>query len=152
MKIFWYSYNIIIRIPKIPSSAISLAAVKPASVILASLPSKILILSTVVGSGTNDSFITVFRGSTNLATPTSPSGRTPSFSGDFYNNPSSGLSRSYSIIYLDSPSTTSSTTYEIAGCIWETAPILYINRAENDADAGYQTRAVSTLIVMEIAG
>lgn len=121
-----------------------------ASITPASASNKILILANVLGSSSNNSFLSVFRGSTNLASPTSPSGRTPAFAGDFYNNPSSALTRTYSIIYLDSPSTTSSTTYKLGVTIWGTSPVIYINRAENDADTGYQPRGVSTLILMEI--
>ena len=122
------------------------------SITPSSTSNKILILASLMGSSSNDGFVTLFRNSTNLSSPTSPSGRTPSFTGDYYNNPSSGLSRNYPIIYLDSPSTTSSTTYKLGACVWETSPIFYVNRAENDTDSGYQTRAVSTLVVMEISG
>jgi hypothetical protein len=122
------------------------------SITPSSSSNKILILANVMGSSSNNSFLSVFRGSTNLATPTSPSGRTPAFAGDFINTPNTAFTRTYSIIYLDSPATTSSTTYKLGATIWESSPVLYINRAENDVNNGYQPRGVSTLIVMEIAG
>jgi hypothetical protein len=121
------------------------------SITPSSASNKILILANVVGHGTNNSFLTAIRGSTNLAVPTSPSTRTPSFSGDFRTVGETSRTISMPIIFLDSPSTTSATTYKLGASIWG-GNTLYINRSELDADAGYQTRAVSTLTVMEIAG
>ena len=121
------------------------------SITPSSASNKILILANVLGGSDNNSFMTVFRGATNLATPTSPSGRTPALAGDFVYFPNAAYTRTWSIIFLDSPSTTSSTTYKLGGAIWG-ANSLYINRAANDVDAGYQPRAVSTLTLMEIAG
>jgi hypothetical protein len=122
------------------------------SITPSSASSKILILANVIGSSSNNSFLSVFRCSTNLASPTSPSGRTPTFSGDFVNGADNDRSSANTIIYLDSPSTTSSTTYKIGVTIWADGTTTYINRAESDNDAGWQPRAVSSLILMEIAG
>jgi len=121
------------------------------SITPASASNKILILANVLGSSSNNSFLSVFRGATNLAVPTSPSGRTPTFAGDYLNGVDNDRSSTNTIIYLDSPSTTSSTTYKIGVSIWSTQSV-YINRAETDTDLGWQPRAVSSLILMEIAG
>ena len=121
-----------------------------ASITPASASNKILILANVLGSAANNSFLSAFRGSTNLASPTSPSVRTSAFAGDFHNGANDDFSRTWSIMYLDSPSTTSSTTYKLAVTIWGTGTTIYINRAETDTDAGWQPRAVSSLILMEI--
>ncbi len=121
-----------------------------ASITPASASNKILILANVLGSSSNNAFLSVFRGATNLAVPDSPSGRTPTFSGDYVNGVDNDRSSTNTIIYLDSPSTTSSTTYKLGVTIWSTGPIVYINRAESDNDAGWQPRAVSSLILMEI--
>jgi hypothetical protein len=54
--------------------------------------------------------------------------------------------------YLDSPATTSSTTYTVyARCHSATYPVL-INTCENDADAGQTSRTVSSITLLEIAG
>jgi hypothetical protein len=56
-----------------------------------------------------------------------------------------------SMNFLDSPATTSSTTYklQISGA---TAGVTnYINRDQRDDDGGYEPRGVSTITVMEIA-
>ena len=120
------------------------------SITPSSASNKILILANVMGSADNNSFLTVFRGATNLASPTSPSNRTPAFAGDFNNGANNDFSRTWSIMFLDSPSTTSSTTYKLGITIWSDNTV-YINRAETDNDAGWQPRGVSSLILMEIA-
>ena len=122
------------------------------SITPSSTSNKILILASLNGSSTNNGFASLFRGSTNLASPTSPSGRVPSFTGDYWNGSNTALTKTYPIIYLDSPSTTSSTTYKLAATIWETSPIFYVNRAEDDTDIGYRQRGVSTITAIEIAG
>jgi hypothetical protein len=122
-----------------------------ASITPSSTSSKILILANVMGYSDNNSFLSVFRGATNLAVPTSPSGRTPAFSGDFQQESSHSLGNvlTLPIKYLDSPSTTSSTTYKLGITIWSTATV-YINRSSNDGNFGWQPRGVSSLILMEI--
>jgi hypothetical protein len=55
---------------------------------------------------------------------------------------------SYAITFLDSPSTTSSTTYKVQTLA--TAQTTYINRTVTDTDAASYPRGISTLTVMEI--
>ena len=119
------------------------------SITPSSASNKILILANVIGHGSNNAFLSAFRGSTNLASPTSPSSRTPSLSGDYRITADTYRTASMPIMFLDSPATTSSTTYKLAGTIWDSNS-LYINRSASDDDTGYQNRAVSTLTVMEI--
>ena len=53
--------------------------------------------------------------------------------------------------YLDSPATTSSTTYKMQ--VFTTAGTFCVNRSGRDADtSGYDGRGVSSITVMEIAG
>ena len=54
------------------------------------------------------------------------------------------------IMYLDSPATTSSTTYKIQ-IRAQSATTVYINRASDDSDNGATPRTASTITVMEIA-
>jgi hypothetical protein len=55
--------------------------------------------------------------------------------------------------FLDTPNTTSATTYKIqAGLHYGSAQNLYINRPYTDDDATYITRGISTLTAYEIAG
>tara|TARA_A100000164_G_scaffold19988_1_gene16049 strand:+ start:110 stop:679 length:570 start_codon:yes stop_codon:yes gene_type:complete len=63
-----------------------------------------------------------------------------------------GSQLTYSMKYLDSPSTTSQLTYAVY-CKSSTGPIVYINRSGRDNNAAtYDGRSISTLTVYEIAG
>ena len=55
--------------------------------------------------------------------------------------------------YLDSPSTTSSTTYQIyVGDPNNSGGTFYLNRLKRDDDQVYEPRCISSITVMEIAG
>lgn len=63
---------------------------------------------------------------------------------------STGMALNFS--YLDSPSTTSSTTYSLRlGHASGETQTIYLNRSSTDTDASYGFRAASTLTVMEIS-
>ena len=72
--------------------------------------------------------------------------------GTFYQNVSGDMNNS-GINYLDSPSTTSSTTYKL---MWAVKGVgtagIYLNRAAGDADGAAQRRSASSIILMEIEG
>ena len=55
-----------------------------------------------------------------------------------------------SMAFLDSPATTSATTYKVQGI--SDASSIVVNRVGTDADAAYTYRSVSTITVMEIKG
>jgi hypothetical protein len=55
-----------------------------------------------------------------------------------------------SMNFLDSPATTSSTTYKLQ-IISDGGQTHYINRNARDEDGSYEPRGVSTITVMEIA-
>ena len=57
----------------------------------------------------------------------------------------------YTINFLDSPSTTSSTTYKIQGKCQSGATGV-INRSGSDSNADYGLRTASTITVMELSG
>ena len=125
-----------------------------------STSNKILLMANVVHAASNDSFLTILRGgstglaggaSNNLAVPTSPGSRQPTFTGDGSVTNTGYQSVTQSITFLDSPSTTSSTTYNVGASIHSTST-LYINRTDTDNNAGWQPRGVSTLTAMEIKG
>ncbi len=56
-----------------------------------------------------------------------------------------------SCVYVDSPATTSSTTYGISVCSTSSSRTIYLNRTYSDADANYSGRSASSITVMEIA-
>jgi hypothetical protein len=58
------------------------------------------------------------------------------------------------INFLDSPSTTSATTYKIQWNITydNGTPIIYLNRSVDDSDSSSRARTASSIIAMEVAG
>lgn len=67
--------------------------------------------------------------------------------------PSTADIDSKNMTWLDSPATTSTTTYKIQVAVPNSSSYnVYVNRASNDSDAAYQSRVVSTITVMEVAG
>lgn len=54
--------------------------------------------------------------------------------------------------FLDSPNTTSATTYKLQGSVLTGSAIFYIGRTQYDGDNLNATRVPSTITVMEIAG
>jgi len=56
-----------------------------------------------------------------------------------------------SAVHLDSPSTTSATTYKVQFLAFDGTP-MYINRSNSDTDAYYTGRTVSSITVMEVSG
>lgn len=66
-----------------------------------------------------------------------------------------GYSQRSSAMFLDSPSTTSATTYKIQAInrVDTSGGTMYINRTEQDRNTiGYDPRGVSSITVMEVAG
>lgn len=64
-----------------------------------------------------------------------------------YNN---NITAAYS--FLDSPNTTSATTYKLQGTLGSTySGTMYINRTPGDINASYGSRTTSTITVMEVA-
>ena len=52
-------------------------------------------------------------------------------------------------VFLDSPATTSATTYKVQTKRGDSGTV-YINRTENDADNGNRSRSISSITVMEV--
>jgi hypothetical protein len=106
--------------------------------------SKILVFSTVViGQNTGDGFLRLMRDSTAIAAGTSGSGIFNGFgmTATTYNN----QFFSSTVTFLDSPATTSATTYKIQGVA--NTGTLYVNRRGADTTYG----GFSSIIVMEIS-
>lgn len=55
-----------------------------------------------------------------------------------------------SMTFLDSPATTSATTYKVQ-ILSDQSGSVYINRTAGDADASYMARGVSSITLMEVA-
>ena len=64
---------------------------------------------------------------------------------------SNNLIDNFSINFLDSPSTSSATTYKLQGKV-QSGQNFVINRSDVDSDASFGLRTASSITVMEIAG
>ena len=114
--------------------------------------SKVLVfvsLNMSVASNTYNVGARLVRGSTVIgSTPDSPSNRMQVFGGG--RNSNSASLEHYTINYLDSPSTTSATTYGVQ-ISSQNGGTAYVNQTGNNGDSGDQCRAVSHICLMEIS-
>jgi len=96
----------------------------------------------------------IYRGATSLTAATGDAAgsryRVISDFGANANADQSGMHRSFS--YLDSPSSTSSLTYQVYQYQAGGGQTFYLNRSQNDADQGDDPRMSSTITLMEISG
>ena len=76
--------------------------------------------------------------------------RIRAFASQWEGTVSSGIAMA--ITYLDSPSTTSATTYTVQGISMNSANTFYVNRSHNDTDNATYARTASTITAMEISG
>ena len=65
-------------------------------------------------------------------------------------NQSSDTTLTTTAMYLDSPATTSSTTYSVSA-LTSSGGTMYVNRSGDDTDIYYRGRTASSITVMEIA-
>ena len=118
-----------------------------------SATSKILVLIQINGSqevGAGRASLKLLRGSTVIDAGDVAGSRTPALGG-FSSSDSSIPSAPVSGNFLDSPVTTSSTTYKIQIAMTAGSGSAYINRTAQDSDNANQIRMASTITVMEIA-
>ena len=112
--------------------------------------SKVLVQASVTCSGTvsNRLFVGLKRDSTVIANGDATGSR---ITGVFTGNEVEGSNSlgSYTISFLDSPNTTSATTYQITGCS-EGSNTFKLNRGDSDGDSSTVARGASTITVMEI--
>lgn len=127
-----------------------------ATITPSSATSKVLVMLTHYGSSSGTSIVNgvnLTRGGTAIATGDTAGSRT-STSGSFYYfwNISQGTTQimPLAVHYLDSPATTSATTYGVEW-IGITTYTQYLNRSNGDASAASSFRPASTITVMEVA-
>lgn len=125
------------------------------SITPSSASSKVLVtVSASVSQSTGMLHMMLVRDSTNIVVGGSDGSRVSStMSSRFdsapytYNN---NITAAYS--FLDSPNTTSATTYKLQGTLGSTySGTMYINRTPGDINASYGSRTTSTITVMEVA-
>jgi len=103
------------------------------------------------GSSTADSgYITLARGGTNLAVPTTPGSRIPSMAAQSSSSDGGSLLL-FSGMFLDSPATTSSVTYSVQGSVEFNSQTFYVNRGNSDTDSNNRARGISTITLFEVA-
>ena len=113
---------------------------------------KILVIANVnhVGAtSTGASAIRLVRNSTAIGVGDTAGSRTLTSGGYNFGNYGVTLS-SDAVCFLDSPATTSSTTYKIQILCYSGAG--YVNRSQVDTDSSVYTRSISSITVMEISG
>jgi hypothetical protein len=120
--------------------------------------SKVLILCSISYGGAQDGRpgFCIKRGSTelNLGSATDPSASgSRKLITTGWDAGIAGSMFSGSIVYLDSPSTTSATTYTLAFMTRNSYnPAVYLNRTASDTDNTSHARGASTIVLMEIEG
>ena len=126
------------------------------SITPSSASNKILIICHIVASLDNDTnrqFITIKRGGAQIAAASGTA------SGDRFSTTTISAQSTINTAtthffnFLDSPSSTSSLTYQVAMTQGSGSTIsIYVNRSGDDSDNTYIGRAASTITVMEIKG
>ena len=114
--------------------------------------SKILVMASMVGSApaAGTAHIQLVRGSTVICIGTAASNR-PGVTTSVDTDGRSNAVMTPSINFLDSPATTSATTYKLTMNTGDTGGTAYINRTVSDGDDIYNGRFPSTITVMEIS-
>ena len=100
-------------------------------------------------------YIWLIRGSTQILLSDADGSRTRAskYIDNYANTNDHYNSIDVNIKYLDSPSTTSATTYKIQGATYSASKEIYLNRNHNNRDsADYDGRGTSTITLMEVAG
>ena len=127
-----------------------------ASITPSATSSKVLVIVSATGyfavNNSKVGFISVFKGGSNLIVPDTPQNRTPSFEGGYGNEDTNHAFNinSFHFTILDSPNTTSSTTYDVRVLNVYSGNTFYINRAENNENTSARPQGVSSIILMEI--
>jgi hypothetical protein len=119
-----------------------------------SASSKILFMVSMgaLSQSTNAILFRMLRGGTVIGVADASSNRPQASFRAFREGDSNHTKTAPTMIFLDSPNTTSSTSYRLQ---WsgEGGPTIYINRAQSDTDnQSYGARTITTFTAMEIAG
>ena len=111
----------------------------------------LVIAQIAAGLNTAGGFVLV-RGSTAIGVGATAGSRRPVSTG-YNQNPSAANQGfgSHSIVFLDTPATTSATTYKIQATGDQAGSIVFVNRGFTDTDNTTHMRGASTITVMEIS-
>ena len=124
-----------------------------ASITPLSASNKILILYTLAVSGNGYPMFKLLRGSTDIFVGDAAGNRVRClFGGAITADALSSMTLPVSGSFLDSPSTTSATTYKFqTGVIHTTGYTTYLNRSSADTDHNYMPRTASSIVLTEVA-
>ena len=115
-----------------------------------SASSKILVMFSISVATSSYGMVNLVRGSTDIFKGNSTGSRVNCTVAAITQN--SYECETYSHTFLDSPNTTSATTYKLTACTPHNASYtIMINRATTDTDYNYVARPVSSITVMEVA-
>ena len=114
--------------------------------------SKILVSYTLSISSNGFPMFKLLRGSTDIFVGDAASNRVRCFFGGYMGGLHAGLTLPVTGNFLDSPSTTSATTYKIqTGVIHATGYQIVVNRSMSDTDFNYNARTASSIVLMEVS-
>ena len=116
----------------------------------AATSSKIYVMLSISGGGMSGFRYQLVRGSTAIAIGTGSIGSRVAGSGGGSNRNYDEVDNSVSN-FLDSPSTTSATTYKVQVSTGNSSTDSKINATRNDPDSSYGIRTASTITVMEVS-
>ena len=112
--------------------------------------SKVLLLCFMNISNNNISRVQFVRGTTAIGIP-SAAGSRPVGTASMNNGGDTNVSDPLTMIFLDSPATTSATTYKISFSNELSSSEFAVNRSQNDLDNIVGVRSISTLTAMEVS-
>ena len=114
--------------------------------------SKILISYTLSVSSNGFPMFKLLRGSTDIFVGDASGNKVRCFFGGYMGGLHAGLTLPVTGNFLDSPSTTSATTYKIqTGVIHTTGYTIVVNRSMSDTDFNYNPRTASSIVLMEVS-
>ena len=125
---------------------------------LSNSSNKLVLMATFGAAGSSQNTarvgLNIHDGTSFIVEPTTPSARTAVLAGGWQNSTAvTNMTQNVSAQVEYSPGTTSSITYTVHVInVDSTTQTLYVNRSGGDGDNGNNVRAVSSLVLLEIAG
>jgi hypothetical protein len=116
-----------------------------------SASNKIMVFLSVHGNTTNLAYVRLVRNATAIGVGETSGSRVSCTVGNFSETGDGNRSFEWGTNFLDSPATTSSTTYKLQ-LLCETSNTFYLNRSRDDANSTVGFRPISQITVMEIKG
>jgi len=126
-----------------------------ATITPASASNKVLVLATITGASSQNyaaTIVALTRGGTAIGVGDTAGSRTSVTGGTQARLTNDNDVAQATVVYLDSPSSTSALTYGIDVYNFNASTAtLYVNRADDDNDVANRTRSSSTITVMEVS-